>query len=245
MSDATAEARVVIVDADAFLELGLTAILTEANIAVDDVEDLGAWVVEAGRRAVLVSQTQCSIREMIVELRAIRADLPIILLLGSDDAEAYAEAIAAGACSAVWREAPPNEFLFVLRSALRGYCVLPIRVAHHLAQPPSPPPMPLLSSLDCLLLQSLARGESVTDLAEEMSYSLRAMHRKLRALYTRIGAINRSDAIVMAAIWGIAAPNQVDVTVDLPQTERPVGPQTDAVVVTPALAEERRRERLT
>ena len=186
----------------------LTAALTKANIAVDDVEDLGAWVVGPGRRAILVPLTQRSIRETIVEMRAVSAHLAIVLLLGCDDSEAYEEALEAGACSAVWREAHPNEFLFVLRSAWRGYCVLPIRVAHRLAQPPSPPPIPSLSSMDCRLLQALARGEPVTTLAERLSYSVRAMHRRLRALYTRIGATNRSDAIVMAAICGLAAPHE-------------------------------------
>jgi DNA-binding NarL/FixJ family response regulator len=52
-------------------------------------------------------------------------------------------------------------------------------------------------------LRALARGMTVNQLAESISYSEREVYRLLRALYDRLGVGNRTAALIWAAQRGI------------------------------------------
>jgi DNA-binding CsgD family transcriptional regulator len=52
-------------------------------------------------------------------------------------------------------------------------------------------------------LRSLAAGETVTELSLSLGYSERELYRRLRRLYTRMGASGRTDALLRAVRWGL------------------------------------------
>jgi DNA-binding NarL/FixJ family response regulator len=52
-------------------------------------------------------------------------------------------------------------------------------------------------------LQALASGETVAELSLRLGYSEREMYRRLRRLYSRIGATGRTDALLRASRWGL------------------------------------------
>ena len=49
-------------------------------------------------------------------------------------------------------------------------------------------------------LRSLSQGMTVDELADRAGYSERAMYRQLRRLYERLGAANRTEALLQA-MW--------------------------------------------
>lgn len=53
-----------------------------------------------------------------------------------------------------------------------------------------------------MMLQALAHGSTVHELAQEVGYSERELFRILADLYRRMGVSNRSEAIVQVAMWG-------------------------------------------
>lgn len=71
------------------------------------------------------------------------------------------------------------------------------RGAPHPAGPDGEP----LSDTDRLLLAALVEGRTVTWLAARLACSERTVYRRLRALYRRLGARHRAEALVRAARW--------------------------------------------
>lgn len=61
----------------------------------------------------------------------------------------------------------------------------------------------VLSVAERSWLNRLAAGESVADLADRSGVSARTMHRRLRALYARLGVESRGRALVAAASAGL------------------------------------------
>lgn len=205
--------RVVIVDSNAIFVRGLAGFLADASIAVDEPSDVTEWARGIGRRGALVAMMTPGAPELVAGLRAARADLAIVALVATEDPLAYCEALHLGVSSAVWRGSPPSWLLTVLEAALDDHSLLPSRIVQLLAVS-LPVAAPQMSETDRELLRSLASGQTVRDLAKQMSYSDRALHRRLSDLYERIGASNRAHAIVLATRWGIVNEKE-SVAVDL------------------------------
>jgi DNA-binding CsgD family transcriptional regulator len=66
-----------------------------------------------------------------------------------------------------------------------------------------------ISDGDADWLRALARGDTVAELASAAAFSEREMYRQLGALYERLGAANRAQAIVRAAQLGLISPGDV------------------------------------
>ncbi len=60
-----------------------------------------------------------------------------------------------------------------------------------------------LSGTDRKLLQGLAAGDTVAEVAAQVGYSERETFRRLKQLYTRMGVNGRGPAIVRAVQWGV------------------------------------------
>ena len=60
-----------------------------------------------------------------------------------------------------------------------------------------------LSRVEADWLRALGRGTTVTALAGRSSYSEREVYRRLGALYRKLGARNRAEALVAAARFGL------------------------------------------
>jgi DNA-binding CsgD family transcriptional regulator len=52
-------------------------------------------------------------------------------------------------------------------------------------------------------LRSLAAGETVAELSLRLGYSERELYRRLRRLYSKMGASGRTDALLRAVRWGL------------------------------------------
>lgn len=194
--------RFVVVDRCPLRQRGIVSVLVEAGCDVDPCDDLRAWVQEDGRRGVVVSVEHDGrgLRH-IGALRAQRSDLAIVALLA--ERNACQPALQAGANSALEQHASLDLVVEAVLHALEGRTVLPTPMARDLVVGPAEPPTVELSPDERQWLRALAAGSTVAEIAEDAAYSNREMHRLLRGIYDRLGAENRSQALISVARQGI------------------------------------------
>lgn len=103
--------------------------------------------------------------------------------------------------SAVAHDAPLDRIVGVVGAALDRRTVLPTEIAHTLAH--SGEADDGVDERQALWLGALARGVTVEELGRSVGYSERAMYRHLGALYGRLGARNRTQALLQALRRGL------------------------------------------
>jgi DNA-binding NarL/FixJ family response regulator len=117
-------------------------------------------------------------------------------------AEAYADALQVGATGVVAMDAEFEQVLAVVRAAAGGLTLLPRRVAKALCRTQAGP-VPELLPRERAWLRHLADSGTVGSLAGQSGYSEREMYRLLGSLYSRLGASNRTEALLLAERWGL------------------------------------------
>jgi len=188
---------------------GSTARLIEAfsslDIVAEQPDDLGAWVIGRGRRAVVleVSADESSY-DLVVDLRDSRWDLVMVTLTPDASQATYRRALRAGATAAAPADAPAEEVLDVVRAALADRTVLPASVARRLALDAPEIPTEFAPSMEEIgWLQMLAAGATTSDLAGSVQVSASEMTRRLAGLYDKMRVDNRRSALIKAARWGL------------------------------------------
>ncbi len=180
---------------------GLALVLAEAGFQSEEPDELDAWVMAGGRRAVVVSGCAA---ERLAALRDLSPGLAIIVLLEDASLDGYRRALRAGASAAVPWDATPTTIAEVVRSAFDDQSLFPVPVAQALASTASMGVAPPgLSAIEVAWLNKLAKGMTVSELAKDVGCSSREMFRLLRSLYTKMGVRNRREALFEAARWGL------------------------------------------
>ena len=123
-------------------------------------------------------------------------------VLPDGSVQTYADALRAGATGAFPADAELDHVLRVVRSAAVGQTLLPLRVASALSRRRAGSP-PQLERHERQYLRRLADGGTVGGLARSAGYSEREMYRLLSAVYARLGATNRTEALLLAERWGL------------------------------------------
>lgn len=123
-------------------------------------------------------------------------------LLGEGSAQAYTDALRAGATGAFTTDAELEQVVRVVRSAALGQTLLPLGVARSLSRRRSGSPPPLQPH-ERAYLRRLADGGTVASLARSAGWSEREMYRLLSGVYARLGATNRTEALLLAERWGL------------------------------------------
>ncbi len=196
---------VAIADRNPVFAFGLATGLKGAGWLPEVVDDLILWAPGPGHQAAFLDSGVGDCYRIVPRLHAIRPLLAIVVLVASDDVAAHETALQQGASASACRNAPLKELVAVMAAALELRTRLPTDVAHSLASRDRPAcDVPHLALSDRLVLSALAKGLSVGELARRDGCSERSMHRRLRALYDSIGAGNRSQAVALAARWGLA-----------------------------------------
>lgn len=187
---------------------GLVSVLAGTDFSPEEPVDLVTWVRRPGRRAVLVSIDIPNVEAVVASVREARPETRIVGLLPDDAADTFVRALRFGCGSAVPKDASPEEIVEVLHAVLRGFTVLPSEVAVEIAKQVRLPDKRLdITDEESDWLARLARGQRVSDMAPELGYSRRSMHRHLKMLYVRLGVRNRSEAVSQVArIGSIARP---------------------------------------
>jgi DNA-binding NarL/FixJ family response regulator len=144
-------------------------------------------------------------REDCSQLERLSRQGRVVALVDPGDVTATAHALWHGAVAAVDWRADPERIVEVAEAASRGDTLLPMAVARSLAVGGADPhaERPEMDEEEVEWLEALAAGGTVVGLAEDYGYSERAMFRRLRDLYARLGASNRAEALIAATRLGI------------------------------------------
>lgn len=127
----------------------------------------------------------------------------VVVALTDDDGSGLRRALGAGAVP-VPRSAEPEVIVRAVDGALHGDVTLPVTVVRQLVGPIDDDAGRLpLGPEEARWIQRLAAGTTVASLAGDVGYSEREMFRILHRLYERMGARNRTEALVLATKWGL------------------------------------------
>jgi DNA-binding NarL/FixJ family response regulator len=196
----TVSIRIAVSDPLPLFRRGVMAVLGDAGFEPQTPEELLSWIREEQRPVVLLSLLSSDDWRLLVRLREARADTMVIAVLADASTRSHVQAIRGGAIAAVTRDAPPDTMRKVFNAAVAGKSILPVEVVRGLAtlEPPEEEDEWVPSPQQVDWLRELALGTTVARLADRAGYSERAMFRLLRELYVRIGARNRTEALIRA-----------------------------------------------
>lgn len=131
-----------------------------------------------------------------------RPGLEAVHVLLEASAQAYSNALRAGATGAFLESAELPQVIRTIRSAAVGYTLLPAGVAKAFSRPHASP-RHQLEQHELTYLRVLADGATVSGLARQAGYSEREMYRLLSGMYSRLGAHNRTEALLLAERMGL------------------------------------------
>lgn len=161
----------------------------------------------AGDGTVPVALVDTRSEDGVTTLRRIlgrQPELAIVALVDGDDIDAHVSALRQGALTAVPVDASAEALLAATFAAAEGRTLLPNEVAIQLSWVEgNHEDVPDLDEVERRILDRLACGDSIRDVAEVLGYSERQTHRKANELYRRLGASNRAQALVRAASQGL------------------------------------------
>ncbi|MGD6749573.1 hypothetical protein [Streptomyces sp. BH105] len=196
----TATIHVAILDPLPMFRRGVAASLSTLGYLVEEPATVEAWLRECPGGLVLLTLNSAEDLDRLSNLCSLRPQPLVVALPSADDASLGARAMRAGARSVVAREATATALRRAVSATLEGESVMPAEVASLLAAgkggrvPCGASP----SAEQVAWLRKLSDGRTVARLALDTGYSERAMYRLLRALYKRIGASSRLEAIMLA-----------------------------------------------
>jgi DNA-binding NarL/FixJ family response regulator len=208
--------RIAIVDDDPLVRLGLRAVLSTVPDwdVVAEAGD-GASAVELARRErpdfMLVDVRMPGIDGLEATRRIVAADgTPKVVVLTTFEVDEYVfEALRAGASGFVLKRTPPAELIEAIRTASSGEClVFPAstrRLVERFAARVGDP-LPELSPREQDILRLLARGQSNSEIATELTVSLETVKSHVAAVLLKLGVRDRTQAVIRAYESGFVVP---------------------------------------
>jgi DNA-binding NarL/FixJ family response regulator len=191
--------RIAVADPLPAFRRGLMEILRDAGFESETPDDLVAWARDQQVKVVVISVLSEADWNLLDALHRAAVDLLSVALLEQTSVAASVRALRAGAVCVIARDASQSVLRERLRAVVRGESLVPVEVLRALAaSSPVSPPLDEPSPDEREWLHKLASGMTVSRLAAEARYSERMMFRLLRDLYTRLGAGNRTDALIKA-----------------------------------------------
>ena len=194
--------KVLIADDHAIVRMGLSALLS----AKKDIEVVGqsrngeAAVRDAVRLApdVVIMDLMMPKKDGIAatsEIKAKRPETKIIILTTFATSDGISKALDAGASGAILKNAENNSLVTMIRRVAAGERVLAPEVEELLQEDP---PVEKLTPRQAEVLESLSRGLTNKDIARQLGISDRSVDEHVEALLQKIGASNRTEAVVIA-----------------------------------------------
>ena len=127
----------------------------------------------------------------------------VITLLDELSIETAGASLRVGATSFLTLDAAASDVVLALEGALADRTVIPADLARAMARSGPPSVGSPIPDDDLEALRALASGETVKALGARLGYSEREMYRRLRRIYRRLGASDRTDALLKLARLGL------------------------------------------
>lgn len=148
--------------------------------------------------------------ELTRGLLALAPALPIVVLTIEDARERVFAALTAGASGYVLKDRVVPELLPAIAAVREGDTALSPRVASHLlaelrasTTAPKPPGDVRITPAERRVLEELARGLTYAQIGLVLDVSVNTVRTRVRALYEKLGAASRTEAVVAAADHGL------------------------------------------
>ena len=194
--------KVLIADDHAIVRMGLAALLS----AKKDIEVVGqsrngeAAVRDTVRLApdVVIMDLMMPKKDGIAatsEIKSRRPETKIIILTTFATSDGITKALEAGATGAILKNAENASLVTMIRKVAAGERVLAPEVEELLQEDP---PVEKLTPRQAEVLESLSRGLTNKDIARQLGISDRSVDEHVEALLSKIGASNRTEAVVIA-----------------------------------------------
>jgi DNA-binding NarL/FixJ family response regulator len=176
---------------------GLAGTLGDHGHPADVPADILDWSRRPGRLVVFLILTREDDWGVLAALIKLRADAAVVAVIADPGLREVVRAVDAGAVGIMALDAEPAAVDETLRATLRGNSILPAAVLRSLVAGAAGAERPVTET-EIRWLRELAAGTTVARLAEQADYSERMMFRLLAGVYTRLGAGNRTEALMHA-----------------------------------------------
>ena len=194
--------RVLIADDHAMVRMGLASLLeTEPDIEVVGEAEDG----EAAVKKVVALKPDVTIMDLVMpkkdgaeataEIRSLLPDAKVILLTTFGAADGVAHALAAGATGAMMKNADFNELAAAIRAVAAGEMAVSPEIERFIREDP---PVASLTKRQREILAAVVRGLTNDDIAKQFSIQRSSVKDHLTAIFEKLGAANRSEAISIA-----------------------------------------------
>lgn len=194
--------RVMIADDHAMVRMGLVSLLgTETDIEVVGEADDGEIAVKkalALKPDVVVMDLMMPKKDgstATAEIRKLLPDTKILLLTSFGTADGVSHALAAGATGALMKNADFSELVASIRTVASGGRAVSPEIEHFIEEDP---PLQRLTPRQMDILASVVRGLTNDDIAKQFSIQRSSVKDHLSAIFAKLGAANRSEAVSIA-----------------------------------------------
>ncbi len=186
---------------------GLVEALEERDHVVDRPPNLEAWAAQPGQRVLITECPDHSTIHQAAELMEHNQELVVIGLIEASDPSLAQVALAADMYP-IMTDEEPTQLIAAIDAATRGHVYLDKTIAQSwINSSASTPTSTSIEDEERAWLERLGHGWSVTRLADHAGLSRREMNRRLKDLYSKLGATNQKQALVAATEQGLPTKN--------------------------------------
>ena len=194
--------KVLIADDHTIVRAGLTALLgTEKDIEVVGEAKNGAQAVSEAIKLhpdIVIMDLMMPKMDGAEATAALHEKLPetkVIILTTFGSSDGIAHAIESGAAGALMKTADDAALISTIRSVAGGKTVISPDIKRLLAEDP---PIPVLTTRQAEVLQSMMRGLTNRDIAKQLGIRQDGVNEHVAAILAKIGAANRTEAVAIA-----------------------------------------------
>ena len=194
--------KVLVVDDHAIVRMGLVALL-EAEDDIDvvgDAED-GADAVRKAIKLnpdIVILDLMMPVMDGVTATRELRTQVPkakVLILTTSTVSDDLAHAMEAGAAGIVPKSSANASLLEAIRAVAAGQKSIAPEIQELISQDP---PVPELTARQREILSYITRGLRNSDIARELGIAQDSVKEHLNAIFHKLGAVNRAEAIAIA-----------------------------------------------
>ena len=194
--------KILLIDDHSVMRMGLAALLgTQKDLQiVGDAGDGETGIRKALklRPDVVIMDLMMPVMDGVATTRELLAKMPeakVLILPTFGSSDGIAHALESGAKGAIMKTADLAELLDAIRTVARGERSVAPEIEQILTEDP---PVPELSPRQTDIMKSVMRGLTNEDIAKQLGISLPMVKEHVKALFAKIGAANRTEAVAIA-----------------------------------------------
>lgn len=204
--------KVLVADDHAVVRRGMVQIVGEApDIVVVGEASTGRQVLEIVRKdgcdvlVLDIAMPDGGGLEVLHQLRSLKPDLPVLILSMYSERQYAERTLKAGAAGYLTKETAPDELIAAIRQVAGGGKYLSRSLVEELAIALSDEresdPHKALSTREYQVMCLLATGKTVTQIASELSLSVKTVSTYRARILEKLGLTNNAEVIRYALEW--------------------------------------------